>query len=256
MYIGWCFLDQGRRYSNSDPEDTEVLLKDIYSPNYLGYTGVSLDDFNGTNRMQSLSDRWGKDLKKVINKISMLDIIINTIKNFWGDTFKKLNELFKEFGMNRDKIEYNWKAPYPYIWIETPPLDFGGKQWLNVINYVGCTDKEFQEFTQKRKEWPKLELPSSTIEPVQQSKSDTESNNGPNPKGESNKLKRKPNRCTVVTNGILTDTDDEGSTTKHIDEGSNKRQKWNAKRPANDIGGSNKEKNGPKLIVESLVINE
>ena len=58
------------------------------------------------------------------------------------------------------------------------------------------------------------------------------------------------------TNRNLTDTDDEGSATKHSNEGSNKRQKGNTKRPANDIGGSNKEKNGPKLIAESLVINE
>ena len=112
-------------------------------------------------------------MKRVINRLSILDNIIGPIEIFLRDSFKKLMVLFNKFGMNRDKIEYDWKAPYPYIWIETLPLDFGEKQWLNVLNYVGCTDKEFQEFTQKRKEWPKLELPSSTTEPAQQSKSDT-----------------------------------------------------------------------------------
>ena len=124
-----------------------------------------------------------------------------------------------------------------------------------MINYVGCPANKFQELTQLKNECPKLELPSSTTKPSQQSKSDTESNNGPNSKGKSNKLKRKSNRYTMGTNGNLVDTDDEGSATKHRDEGSNKRQKGNTKGSANDIGGSNKEKNSPKLITESLVIN-
>ena len=100
----YAHIDTGKRYNIHKDREDPMVIANRREPHHLGYTGFSLDDFNGVNRDKncSIKKRFGQVFNEQWTYTQFKNVFLTPISGICDALYKSKVALF--FILSHEKI--------------------------------------------------------------------------------------------------------------------------------------------------------